>query len=352
MSLSRTDDDAQLDAWLLALPKAEMHLHFEGAFRWSTIRELHPDGAALPDVPPWIGRARPFPDFTDFRDAFASFQGASGTPDAIERHAFEVIEDLARLNVRYAELIVSVAFHTRRGVLDETGVWTAIAAGRARAMARYPIDVRLFVGLRRHGLPVQGLATLDRLLAFAQPRGWLDGVELHGDERLGEHRAFLDVFTRAAAAGLKLRAHAGELCGPDNVRAAVMDSGVRDISHGIRAIEDPALVRELAARGVFLHVCPTSNVRLGCASSHREHPLRALVDAGVRCTVNADNPLLFATDVVQEYGYAVREMGFSPATVAEFARNAFRASLLPADRVRALCAEIDTLLPEGALAWR
>jgi adenosine deaminase len=349
---ARRDDGARLDAWLSALPKAEMHLHFEGALRWSTIRELHPDGRALPDTPPWLAQACPFPDFRDFRDAFAVFRPASGTPETIERHAFEVIEDLVHLNVRYAELIVSVAFHTRRGLLAETEVWTAIAAGRARAMARYPIDVRLFVGIRRHTLPVQALAMVDRLAAFAQPRGWLDGIELHSDERLGEHRAFLDVYAHAAAAGLKLRAHAGELCGPDNVRAAVMESGVRDISHGIRAIEDPALVRELVARGVFLHVCPTSNVRLGCAASHRDHPLRALVDAGVRCTVNSDNPLLFATDIVQEYRHAVREMGFSPAAVAEFARNGFRASLLPADRVQALCAEIDTLLPEGALAWR
>jgi adenosine deaminase len=151
---------------------------------------------------------------------------------------------------------------------------------------------------------------------------------------------------------LKLRAHAGELCGAGNVRAAVLESGVRDISHGIRAVEDPELVRELAALGVFLHVSPTSNVLLGCAASRRDHPLRALVDAGVRCTVNADNPLLFATDVVQEYRYAVREMGFSPVAVAEFARNGFRASLLPAERVQALCAEIDTLLSQGALAWR
>jgi adenosine deaminase len=195
---------------------------------------------------------------------------------------------------------------------------------------------------------VQGLATFERVAAFAQPRGWIDGVELHGDERLGDHRAFLDVYARAAAAGLKARAHAGELCGPDNVRCAVVESGVRDISHGIRAVEDPALVRELAARGVFLHVCPTSNVRLGYAASHRAHPLRALVDAGVRCTVNADNPLLFGTDIVQEYGRLVREMGFTPADVAEFARNGFRASLLPADRVQAYCADIE----QGALAWR
>ena len=337
--------DGTLDTWLRALPKAEMHLHFEGALRWSTVRELHRARRDLPATPPWLAPPMPFPDFTDFREAFASFQPATGTPEAIERHAFEVVEDLARLNVRYAELIVSLAFHMKTG-LDEAAVWRAVAAGRARATARYPVDVRLVLGIRRHGLPVQGLEVFDRVVEFAQPRGWLDGIELQGDERLGEHRAFLEVYRRAADAGLKLRAHAGELCGPENVRAAVVESGVRDISHGIRAVDDPSLVRELAARGVFLHVCPTSNVRLGCAPSHREHPLRALVDAGVRCTVNADNPLLFGTDITAEYGHLVHDMGFTPREVAELAKNGFRASLWSPEQVAAACAEIDASLEE------
>lgn len=337
-----------LDAWVRALPKAEMHLHFEGAFRWSTIRELHPDGTSLPARPPWLTLARPFPDFDDFRQVFRDYMlPVTGTPETIERHAFEVIEDLAREGVRYAEMIVSVDLHIRRG-LEPAAVWTAIAGGRALAMTRYPVDVRLLLGISRHRPLELALAHFDAVASVAQPRGWLDGVDLQGDERLGEPRAFAEVFHRAAGAGLKLRAHAGELCGPESVRAAVFEAGVGQISHGVRAVEDPALVRELAAAPVYLHVCPTSNVLLECAPSLEGHQLRRLLDAGIACTVNADDPLLFGTDIANEYRLLIGEMGFSPREVAELAKNGFRASRWPAARIEALCAEIDA---RGTIPW-
>lgn len=325
-----------------------MHFHFEGAFRWSTIRELHPDGASLPQAPPWLGLARPFPDFDDFRQVFRDYMlPVTGTPETIERHAFETIEDLAHQGVRYAEVIVSLDLHVRRG-LSLAAAWQAIVDGRARAMARYPIDVRLLLGISRHRPPEHSLEQFDAIAGFALTRGWLDGIDLQGDERVGEPRAFAEVFRRAADAGLKLRAHAGELTGPATVRATVFDHGVRQIAHGVRAVEDPGLVRGLAAAGVYLHVCPTSNVLLECAPSFKGHQLRRLVDAGVPCTVNSDDPVLFGTDIAGEYRVLVREMGFSPREVMEFARNSFRASLLPADRIAALCAEIDA---RGAIAW-
>ena len=347
MSATR-GDDARLDAWLAALPKAEMHLHFEGAFRWSTVRELHPWGPALPSTPPWLLRERPFRTFDDFRQTFRDYlRPVSGTPETLERHAFEVVEDLARQSVRYAEIIVSHDLHAARG-LDAARVWQAIVAGRDRATARYPIDARLFLGLNRHSGPEHVRAVFDSVTGAARGHDWLAGIDLQGDERQGETAAFASVLRDASAAELKVRAHAGELQGSDAVRATVFDHGVRQISHGVRAAEDPALLRELASAGVFLHVCPTSNVLLGCTASYGDHPLRALVDAGVRCTVNSDDPLLFATDIVREYRLLVSEMGFSPADVAEFARNGFRASLLPTDRVQAACADIDN---GGLLAW-
>ena len=342
---------ADLETWLRALPKAEMHLHFEGAFRWSTIRELHPWGPSLPATPPWLARARPFPDFDDFRQAFRDYvQPTTGTRETLERHAFEVVEDLAHQNVRYAEVIVSHDLHTRRG-LDHTSVWTAIVAGRNQAMARYPIDVRLFLGVNRHRGPAEASELFDAVAASTWFRGWVSGVELQGDERAGDVGDFAGIFRRAADAGLKIRAHAGELSGPASVRATVFDHGVGQISHGVRAAEDPVLVRELAAAGVYLHVCPTSNVLLECATSYRDHQLRTLRDAGVRCSVNSDDPLLFGTDILNEYRLLVREMGFLPREVAEFAKNGFRASLLQETTITARCDEIDATHPEGAMSW-
>jgi adenosine deaminase len=337
-------DDPHLEARLACMPKAEMHFHFEGAFRWSTIRELHPRGQELPERQPWLAQARPFADFQDFSQVFRDYiRPATGTPEAIERHAFEVIEDLVRQNVRYAEVIVSQKFHTMLG-LNEEQVWQAVMRGSNRAMAQYSIDARLFLGISRNQPSEQALTCLERMAAFAPERRWLAGIDLQGDERLGEHRAFVGVYRRAADLGLKLRAHAGEICGAFNVRDAAFLCGVTDISHGVRAVEDTGLLRELASAGVFLHVCPTSNVLLEVARGYDTHPLRTLCEAGVRCTVNSDDPLPFGTDITGEYRVLMREMGFTLREVGEFAKTAFNASLLDTGRKAELCAEVDRAL--------
>jgi adenosine deaminase len=254
--------DTALEARVRRLPKAELHFHFEGALRWSTIRELHPDGKAFSERDPWLHGARPFADFQDFSQVFRDYiRPATGTPVAIERHAYEMLADLARQNVRYVEILLAQKFHTMLG-LGEEAVWRAAVAGCRRAMAQFPIDARLFLGISRNQPPAQALQALEEIAAFALPRGWISGIDLQGDERLGEQRAFVDVYKRAATLRLKLRAHAGEICGAQNVRDAALLCGVQDISHGVRAIEDPALVRELARLGVCLHVCPTSNLML------------------------------------------------------------------------------------------
>jgi adenosine deaminase len=333
--------DDGLAARLRRLPKAEMHLHLEGAARWSTIRELHPRRAGLPERPPWLQSPRAFPDFEDFRQAFRDYvRPAVETPAVIERLAFEVTEDLARQNVRYAEMIVSLPLYTASGLSAEEA-WTAIVRGRDRAMRAHPIDARLILGISRHR-PVAGeLALLEEVAGFALAPGWLSGIDLQSDERLGESRAYADVYRRAAELGLKLRAHAGEICGAFSVRDAVVECGARQISHGVRAVEDPALVQDLARRGVVLHVCPTSNVMLGCAKDYRTHPLRALLKSGVLCTVNSDDPLMFGCDITSEYAVLVREMGLSLTEVAALARTAFRASLLAPDLAERFCADVD-----------
>jgi adenosine deaminase len=321
-----------------------MHLHFEGAFRWSTIRELHPRGQELPARQLWLAQERPFADFQDFSQVFRDYiRPATGTPEAVEHHAFEVIEDLARQNVRYAEVIVSQRFHTMLG-LSEEQVWQAVMRGRDRAMAQYSIDVRLFLGFARHQPPEQTLTCLEHMAAFAPERRWLAGIDLQGDERLSENRAFVGVYRRAAALGLKLRAHAGEIGGAGNVRDAAFLCGVTDISHGVRAVEDPGLLRELASAGVFLHVCPTSNDLLEVARGYDTHQLRTLCEAGVRCTINSDDPLPFGTDITGEYRVLMREMGFTLRDVGEFVKVAFNASLLETRRKAELCTEVDRAL--------
>jgi len=222
---SRPLDDPHLEACLARLPKAEMHFHFEGAFRWRTIRELHPRGPELPTRQPWLAQARPFADFQDFRQLFHDYiRPTTGTLAAVERHAFEVIEDLARQNVRYAEVIITQQFHTRLG-LSEEQVWQAVVRGRDRAMAQHKIDVRLFLGLRRHRPPEQALTyqppeqaltCLEEVATFALERCWLAGIDLQGDERDGDNRAFVSVYRRAADLGHPGEAEYARQCGDGN----------------------------------------------------------------------------------------------------------------------------------------
>jgi adenosine deaminase len=339
-----TPADDDLAVTISRLPKAELHFHFEGAFRWSTIRSVHPAGASLPLAPPWLERPRPFPDFSDFRQVFRDFVlPASGTPALIERHAFEIIEDLAAQNVRYVEISVSLALHTWQGLGDDQ-VWIAISRGRERAMARYPIDVRLILGISRGRPPATSLASFETIARAGLAHGWLSGIDLQSDERLGHARDFAPIYRRAADLGLKLRAHAGELCGAASVRDVVRECYVTQIMHGVRAVEDAELVNELAARGIVLHVCPTSNVLLECAPSHREHPLRKLMAAGVTCTLNSDDPAIFGSDVSNEYLVALRDLGLTLAEVGELTKNGFRASLMDPARVASFCAEIDAVV--------
>ena len=229
---------------------------------------MHPRGQELPERQSWLAQARPFTDFQDFTQLFCDYiRPATDTPAAIERHAFEMLEDLARQNVLYAEVIVAQRFHTDLGLSQEQ-VWQAIVRGRDRAMEQYKIDVRLFLGLGRRQPPEQALICLEEVAAFALECRWLAGIDLQSDERHGDNRAFVSVYRRAADLGLKLRAHAGEICGAFNVRDAAFLCGVTDISHGVRAVEDPRLVRDLASGSVFLHVCPTSNVLLEVAHGY------------------------------------------------------------------------------------
>lgn len=156
---------------------------------------------------------------------------------------------------------------------------------------------------------------------------------LAGDEARFPPGPFAEAFALARAEGLIAAPHAGELAGPAGVRAAVDVLGARRIAHGVRAEEDPALLSRLAAEGVVLDLCPTSNVALGVVPSLRAHPLPLLLRAGVRCTLNADDPLLFGPGLLQEYEAARTVMGLGDHALAAVARTSVEASGAPRDLV-------------------
>ncbi len=319
-------------------PKAELHLHLEGALRWSTVRTFHPDGARLPETPPWLADPSGFRSFDDFRDVFLKvLRPATGTLESIERHVHDMLADLAAQGIAYVEPITGPRFHMGRG-LALKDVLDAIDRGRRSAEDRTGIRARFLFGLNRHYAPDAETESFLDALAIAGPAGsgLLAGVDLQGDDRLPGHPAYARAFAAARERGLRVRVHAGEFGGPASVRYAVDDLGAGHLSHGIGAAEDPGLVRELADRGVFLHVCPTSNVRLGAVSSYAEHPLRRLLEAGCRVTLGTDDPLLFGASLVDEYRRALTDLGLSWTELARVAHAGFDAALLPEADRRAL----------------
>lgn len=325
------------------MPKAELHLHLEGALRWSTVCELNPQARALGDSPPW--RGKPFASFEEFRGIFrSSLIPASGTEERIERHVFEVLEDLARQNVRYAEPILYLPFHMAQG-LRVPEVLAAVDRGTRRAEREHAIVCRWIIGLNRGREAPQQVALALEALEFRTRDGskLVAGFDVMSDDRFGIQSEFADFYRKAKQSGLRLRVHAGELGGAEVVRDAIDKLGANHLSHGIGAARDPGLLRELAANGTWFHVCPTSNVRLGAASDYATHPLREMLKAGCRVTLNSDDPILFGPNLTEEYQHAVEGAGCPAEEIRRLAINAFLASLLP-EAVRArFVGEIEAL---------
>jgi len=311
------------------MPKAELHIHFEGALRWSSVRELNPQARPLPDPPPWM--RRPFASFDDFRAVFRNFiLPATGSEERVERHMFEVLEDLARQNVRYAEPILSVSSHMVQG-LTVAQVLGAVRRGIERAERAYPIRCRLIIGIVQCFPPKEEASRVREALELAGPQGWglVAGLDVMGDDRLGLDPEFIELYREGKRLGLRLKVHAGELAGAQVVREALEQLDAGHLSHGVRAAEDPGLSRELSARGVWFHTCPTSNVMLGGASGFSDHPIKRLLEAECNVTINSDDPVVFGVTISDEFRCASGEMGFPAEQIKRLALNGFRASLLP-----------------------
>lgn len=248
----------------------------------------------------------------------------------------ETARNLARQNVRYAEVNVSLGLHLDRGLPAEV-VFAGLERGRRQAEAEADIALRWvpdFAG--DFGLP-SGNATLDAILAHGPDS--VIGFSVGGIEV--DRGPFADLFARARAAGLRSLPHAGEARGPENMWAAIQELKADRIGHGIASLQDPALVEYLREAQLPLDVSPTSNLCTRCVPRLDDHPLPLMIDAGLLVTLNSDDPPMFSTDLTNEYRTAHR-LGFDRAGLAQLARNGVRASFLPPERKTTLLAEIDS----------
>src|SRR3954452_13033710 len=258
-------------------------------------------------------------DFLHFLELYDLSAGLLRTVEDYRDLVYEYLVGCAGEGALYVELTASPD-HAAHAGLSDAGHVEALARGIDDARRATGIEARvLMTAVRNYG--VERAEEVARR-TVATPHPYVVGFGLAGDEAGFPPGPFARAFATAAEAGLGCSVHAGEWAGPDSIRAALELPGVTRLGHGVRAVEDPALVAELAERGTVLEVCPTSNVVLGVFAGYEQHPLRRLYDAGVRITLGSDDPPYFGCSIGSEYAVARRRFGFTEPELLELTRTA------------------------------
>jgi adenosine deaminase len=306
--------------------KAELHVHLEGTASPKLMRRIASRNKL--EVPYRLVGDDERYDWKDFTDFLALYDTAVGVLRTVEDYREIVHEYLLRAaddGALYVELTASPDHAAKAGLSDAEHVF-ALGRGIDDARRDAGIEARVVMTCVRDSGPERAEEIARWLVA--NPHPVVTGFGLAGDEAAHPPAAFARAFAIAAEGGLGCTAHAGEWAGPESVRAALELPGVTRIDHGVRAIEDPALVEDLAARGIVLAVAVTSNVALGVYPSYAEHPLRALHDAGVRVTLNSDDPPYWGTTLAREYALAAERFGFTDAELEDCTRTALEAAFV------------------------
>src|SRR6266487_1245076 len=328
------------------LPKAHLHLHFTGSMRRGTLiylagrHRINLPEAFGTDWPPRL-RATDERGWFRFQRLYDSARSVLRADTDVRRLLSETAQDERAEGSGWLELQVDPSGYAARfGGLTPFVELVLDAAAQAAAAAGIGIGIIIAANRTKHPLEAR---TLARLAARYAGRG-VTGFGLSNDERRGAAHDFTAAFRIAERAGLLLVPHGGELAGPASVEACLDDLHADRIGHGIRAVEDPAVVKRLLADWVTCEVCPSSNVALGVAATPAQVPLRRLVEAGVPVALGADDPLLFGTRLTAQYEIARQAHGFTDAELADLARMSVQSSAAP-EPVRArLLAGIDAWL--------
>jgi adenosine deaminase len=316
---------------LAALPKAHLHLHLTGAMRHSTMLDLATrHRVSLPPAlteewPPQLSTADERGWFR-FQRLYDTARSVLKTPGDLFRLVTEIAEDEAAEGSGWLELQVDPSgFAATFGGITSFTEIILDAASEAELATGVGIGIIIAANRIRHPLDARALA---RLAAQFTDRGVV-GFGLSNDERRGPAEEFTSAFRIARRAGLLLAPHGGELVGPGSVVACLDDLHADRIGHGVRSVEDPAVVERLARQNVTLEVCPASNVSLGVAPSARAVPVRTLFQAGVPVALGADDPLLFGPRLVSQYEIARDVHGFTDPELATLARMSILGSAAP-----------------------
>jgi adenosine deaminase len=319
------------------LPKAELHVHLEGTAPPALVSRLAArNGVPLPERLLGSDGQFHYGDFLDFLRCYDLAASVMRTGEDYRDITYEYLCDCARQGAIYVELTASPDHAALVGMSDEEHI-AGIARGIDDARRDCGIEGRILISAVRNF----GVAQALRVAGYAasRPHPYIVGFSMAGDEAGFPAGDFGQAFALAAEAGLGCTIHAGEWAGPESVWAA-LELPVTRIDHGVRASEDPELVGELADRGVVLACCPTSNVVLGVYRNYDEHPLRRLLDAGVRMTLGSDDPPYFGATIGGEYEVAARRLGLSEDELRQLTVTAIDAAFCDQDLKSALRARL------------
>lgn len=325
------------------LPKAELHLHIEGTLEPAMLMRLSArNGVAIPfRSVEEIQAAYRFTELQDFLDIY--YQGMAVLLHRRDFHDLTLayLERVAADGVVHVEIFYDPQGHTERGVAFETAT-DGILDGLAEGEARFGITSKLILCFLRHLSEEAAFETLKQAEAY-RADGRIVGVGLDSSERGHPPRKFERVFAAAREQGLKLVAHAGEEGPPDYVRDSIDLLHIDRIDHGNRSMEAPDLVTRLAAMGITLTVCPLSNLKLRGISDMREHPLKRMLDAGLKATVNSDDPAYFGGYLLENYGAVTDALDLGRDDLVALARNSIEGSFLSAAEQAPHLRRIDAL---------
>jgi adenosine deaminase len=322
------------------IPKVELHVHLEGTAPPDLIRRLaERNGLPVPDGVFGGPDRFAYRDFLDFLNTYDMAASVIRTGEDYRDITYEYLMSCAAEGAIYVELTASPDHAKLVGMSDEEHL-DGIARGIDDARADGDIEGRILISCVRNF----GVEPALRVARYAaeRPHPYVVGFSMAGDEENYPPAAYAEAFEIAAAAGLGCTVHAGEWAGPESVREGLR-LPVSRIGHGVRSIEDPELVAELAERGTVLEICPTSNVVLGIYPTYEEHPLPRLLEAGVRTTLGSDDPPYFGTTIGGEYAVCRERFGFGDEALRGLTSTAIEA---------AFCEEIlKERLTKRVLGW-
>lgn len=328
---------------LVALPKAELHVHLDGSLRPATMLELAAErGVALPAHDPetlafhmLVDDAQ---DLEDYLSRFVLTLSVMQDAEALERIAYELAEDHAADGVRYAEVRFCPALNTEGGMTPSEAVEAVLRAHR-RAERDFGVKSRVIVCALRTLDPTISVEMAEVAVAY-RDQGVV-AFDLAGAEAGNPVRDHMDAFRVAHAAGLSVTVHAGEGFGSPSIREAVELARAERIGHGTRLYEDPELEARIRERQIPLEVCVTSNVQTGVSPSYGQHPVRRYFREGIPVVLGTDNRLMSGVTLTDEYEHALEHLALTWNDLVALARFGFSSAFLPEEEKAALLTWFD-----------